>query len=75
MRRMALTVAMFGFLVLAGIGLASDVPTFDTALRALGGAAILYFVVSLGGKMALNIVVDAIVNSAPKADRNRENEQ
>ena len=75
MRRMALTVAMFGFLALAGIALASGVPTFDAAMRALGGAAVLYVVVSFGGKMVLNIMVDAIVNSAPGAERSKETEQ
>jgi len=76
MRRFALTVAMFGFLVLAAVSLASGVPPYDAALRALGGAAGLYLVVSIGGKAALSIMVDAVVNSvAARSERNRESEQ
>ena len=74
MRRLALTIAMFSFLVLAGIALAGGVPTFDAAMRALAGATALYFVVSIGGKIALNIMVDAVVNSAPKPGQNKETE-
>ena len=74
MRRLALTTAMFGFLVLAGVALAGGVPTFDAAMRALGGAAVLYFVVSIGGRLALDIMVDAVVNSAPKPGRNEDTE-
>jgi len=66
MRRLALTIALFGFLVLAGIALACGVPTFDAAMRALAAAAALYVVVSFAGKTALNIMVDAVVSSAPK---------
>ncbi len=75
MRRFALKVAMYGCLVLAGISLASGVPTFDAAVRAVIGAVVLYFVVSICGKLALGIVVDAVVNSVAKSERNRDTEQ
>ena len=75
MRRFALTVAMFGSLVLAAVSLGSGVPTFDAALRAVIGAVVLYFVVSIGGKAALSIMVDAVVNSVAKSERNRDTEQ
>jgi len=75
MRRFALTVAMFGSLVLAAVSLASGVPTFEATIRAVIGAVVLYVVVSVGGKAALGIMVDAVVNSVAKSERNRETEQ
>jgi len=75
MRRFALTVALFGSLVLAAVSLASGVETFEAATRAAIGAVILYFVVSIGGKAVLGIMVDAVVNSVAKNEKNRETEQ
>ena len=73
MRRFALTLAILGFFVLAGVGLASDVPTFDSALRGLGGAMVIYFVVAAAGKLALKIMVDAVIDSL--SDRENERTQ
>jgi len=74
MRRFALTTAMVGFLVLAGIALACGARTFDATMRALAGAAVLYFVVSIGGKAALSIMVDAVVNSVPRTQDSKDTE-
>ena len=75
MRRLALTIAMLGFPVLAGIAMACGAEPFDAAMRAMGGAAVLYFVVSIGGKTALSIMVDAVVNSVPRGRENKDTEQ
>lgn len=52
------------FMVLALIGQARDVSAFTCAIRALGGAVVVYIVVSAAGRMILNIFVDAIVTHA-----------
>jgi len=64
MRRLAATVAILGFLALAAIGLASGVPTLHCALRALGGAAVLYVVTGMAGRLVIRIMVDALINGA-----------
>jgi len=69
MRRFALTIAILSFLALAGIALFCEVPVFHCAWRALVGAAVIYVVVSTGGRILLSIMVDAIVNSAPQHGR------
>ena len=66
MRRFALTIAILSFLALAAIAMSHEVPVFHCAWRALAGAAIIYVVVSTGGRIVLNIMVDAVVNSAPR---------
>ena len=70
MRRFAVTVAILAFLGLAAVGMVAGVPTLDCALRALGGAAVLYVVVSAAGRLVINIMVDAVISSA--ADKARE---
>lgn len=64
MRRSAATAAILGCLVLAIIAIANGVPALDCALRAIGGAVAIYFVVSIAGRMLMSIFVDAIVNHA-----------
>ena len=64
MRRFAATTAILGFLGLAGVGLASGVPPFDCALRALAGAAGLYVLARIVGRIVLQIMIDVLVDSA-----------
>lgn len=62
MRRIALLIAVIGFLALAIVGMASGVPPFTCALRALGGAAVL-FVLAMGvGRLVLSVLVDAVMS-------------
>lgn len=63
MRRFAASVAILVFFALAGVALASRVPVFDAALRALAGAAITYVVVRVAARLVVSIFVDAILNS------------
>lgn len=69
MRRFAATTAILGCLVLALVAIFNGVPAMDCALRAVGGAVAIYFVVSIAGRMVLNIFVDAVVSHA--ADRGK----
>ena len=64
MRRFAATTAILGCLVLALIAIANGVPALDCAMRAVGGAVVIYLVVSMAGQMVLNIFVNAIVTHA-----------
>ena len=74
MRRFAATVAIMGFFVLTGIALIFDVPVFDSALRGLIGAAVLYVIVKIASRLVLNIMVDAVVDSFLDS-QDRESEQ
>ena len=68
-KRFAATTAILGCLVLALIAMSNGVPAIDCVLRAIGGAVAIYFVVSIAGRIVLNIFVDAVVNHA--ADRGK----
>lgn len=67
MRRFAATVSILGFLGMAAVGLACDVPTFDCAIRALVGAVILYIIALVAGRIVLNIMIDALINGSPRS--------
>jgi hypothetical protein len=53
-----------GFFALALVGWASGLSPFVCGMRALGGAAALYVLVSIAGRLVAGIVADAIVRSA-----------
>ena len=50
---------------MAGVGLACNVPTWQCAMRAAGGAAIVYVVALVCGWVVLSIAVDAIISKSP----------
>ena len=66
MRQLAFIVAAMGFFGLAIVGWISSQPVFTCAVRALIGAVVLFVVVTLAGRVALNIVADAILRSRLK---------
>jgi hypothetical protein len=59
MRRIAFLFGAIGFLGLAAIGLASGVPTFTCAWRALLGAVVLFVLTLTAGRYLLAVLVDA----------------
>ena len=61
MRQIAITITAITFFALAIVGWCSDVPNFVCGMRALGGAGIMYIVISLAGTAVIRIVVDAAV--------------
>ena len=61
MRRYAISVAVAGFFVMATVAYLSEVPVLVCALRGLAGAAVLYVMTHVAGKVVLGIVVDAMV--------------
>jgi hypothetical protein len=61
-RRIALLIAVIGFLALAIVGMASGVPPFTCALRALGGAAVLFVLAMVVGRFILSVLVDAVMS-------------
>lgn len=50
---------------MAGIGLACDVPTWQCAIRACGGAAVVYVVALVCGRIVLSVAVDAMISKSP----------
>jgi len=65
MRRWAMLAASATFFVLALVGWASDVPPLACGLRAAAGAAVMFVLVRLALRVALNIVVDTMLRSRP----------
>lgn len=63
MRRYAISVAVAGFFVLAAVGSCFDVPAMVCGLRALGGAAVLYVMTMIVGKIVLGILVQTVMES------------
>ena len=62
MRRIAGTIAAVGFFALAAAASLNGVGPFDAAWRALAGAAGLYVLCRIAGKVVIGIVVDAAVD-------------
>ena len=62
MRRYAMTIAIIGFFVLSGVGCLCGVPVGVCAMRGVVGAAVLYVLTTLAGKIILGIVVEAMVS-------------
>ncbi len=61
MRRIALLVAIIGFLALAAVGMVSGVPPFTCAVRAVIGAVVLFALTMMGGRFVLSVLVDAFL--------------
>ncbi len=74
MKPYAVTISTIGFFVMAVVGWASDVPVDVCAMRAAGGAAALYIMSRLVGRLVLSIMVDAVVSErsgSPKSGETR----
>jgi Zn-dependent protease with chaperone function len=67
MRRLAVRIAAMGFFVLAAVGAVSGQPPFDCAWRGLVGAAVLFILVIVGGRLVVSIVVSAVMRQMPRA--------
>ena len=65
-KRFAATIAILGFFVLTGVGLVSNVPVSECALRGLGGGVVLYIVFRIAGRLFMQVIIDTIVDSAPR---------
>jgi hypothetical protein len=63
MRRLAIAVAGMGFFALAIVGGMSGQSVLTCGVRAVIGAAVLFVVVTMGGRIALNIIVDGLLKS------------
>jgi len=55
-------IATIGFFALALVGMATGVPPFVCAARAVAGAVALFVIVMVAGRLALTVVVDAFVS-------------
>ena len=78
MHRVATTIAVFGMLVLAGVGYLSGLTMLACTIRAVVGAVILYVASRVAMSLVLAIMVSAVISSgqANKPERaNREHAQ
>ncbi len=66
MNRAAIRVAVVGLLVLAIVGTASGVPPAACSLRALVGAAVLYFVARVAAGVLVSVTADVLHRGGPK---------
>ena len=75
MQRAAITVAVVGLLVFAGIGYFSGLGILTCSVRALAGAAGLYVASLVAMKMALAILVTAVMRSNHNANVGRKDRE
>ena len=71
MRRLATFAAVMAFFAMAIVGWLSEQSIFTCAMRALVGAAVLFVVVLLAGRIALRIMVDAVLKARWQASQQR----
>ena len=69
MKQWALSIAVTSFFVLAIVCWLSDLTPMICALRAGAGAVAIYFIVRLGGRLAVGILVDAVLKSSSATAR------
>ena len=69
MNRPAIKDAVVGLLVLAIIGTASGVPPAACSLRALVGAAVLYVLARVAGRVLIEAAADALRRGGPRQDK------
>jgi len=67
MARVAAKIASMGFFVLAAVGAASGVEPFDCAWRALVGAAVLFVVAALGGRLVVGVIASAVAGALARS--------
>jgi hypothetical protein len=70
-RRIAVIIATIGFFGLALVGMATGVPPFVCAARAVAGAVVLFVIVMVGGRLALTVIVDAFVSRVSQGQNAR----
>lgn len=75
MHRVAMTIAICGMLVLAGVGYFSERTIFGCTIRSLTGAVILYVVSMVAMKLVLAIMVSAVVSSNPAVKPEKANRE
>ncbi len=72
MKQAAVTVAVMGFFVLAGVGWVAGLSPSDCAFKALLGAAALYVLTKMAGRMIVNVMVRTIVSANTSAAKSGE---
>jgi len=71
-RRTAWGIATAGFFVMAIVGMAYGVPPLVCATRALGGAAVLFVLASLAGRLAVSLVVQAFLEHVARRPKGKD---
>lgn len=71
MRNIAVSISVVSFFLLALVGWCSGLPVFVCSMRALAGAAVLYVIVKVAGRLILAVMVDAVIKSR-SSDQARE---
>lgn len=64
MKRLAAYIAGIGFFALSAVAWACDLPPHECAIKGLAGAAVLYVILIVAGRLALNIFVSAVIADA-----------
>ena len=72
MKQTAVTVAVMGFFVLAGVGWLAGLSPFECGLKALIGGAALYILTTMAGRMVVNVMVRTIMSAT--ADSTQQDE-
>lgn len=72
MHRAAVRIAVLGFFGLAVVGAAAGVPSFVCAWRALAGAAALYVLTILVGRIVVRFLVDALMDHYASLDHGKD---
>ena len=76
MRNIALTVSMITFFAMALTGMAYGQTVFSCSMRALLGAIVSYVAASMALKLAVDVMVKAVVEGGElPADEDRENDE
>jgi hypothetical protein len=75
MHRVAMTIAILGMLVFAGVGYFSERTILGCTIRSLICAAILYVVSMVAMKLVLAIMVSAVISSSPAAKPEKANRE
>jgi len=66
LRRIAVSVAVAGFFGLALVSWLSGLEPLDCSIRAVVGAAVLFVVVTIAGKLALSVIVSAVIQNSQR---------
>ena len=74
-RQTAMTIAILGFFVLAGVGWFRGSSMYACATRGLVGAAVLFVLVRLVNRVLVRIVADTIIRSASRQSGRKGGQQ
>ena len=75
MHRVAMTIAIMGMLVFAGVGYFSERTILGCTIRSVTAAAILYVVSMVAMKLVLAIMVSAVMSSNPATKPEKANRE